>query len=110
MCPLAPSFPTEGGRIAVQLFANAIPGMSEISYVDGFIKLNDGFKLSPRRDFLLRVRGVALHELGKVSLVANAKNDRSAFYLAENHDTLKSDSMKYETSKNISESQESKNY
>jgi len=73
------------GRAAFQFSSRSIPAMKELSLVDGFIKLNDsntvGF--STRRDILLRVRGVMIHSIGRLSLVSNAPTARSAFVVLD---------------------------
>jgi hypothetical protein len=56
--------------------------MKELSLIDGFIKLYDSNTVgySTRRDVLLRVRGVLIHSIGQMSLVANtASAGRAAF-------------------------------
>ena len=72
------------GRAAFQLFSRAVPGMHEISLVDGFLKLYDSNILgySTHKDILLRVRGVLIHAIGRVSLVANANHGRSVLVLS----------------------------
>ena len=69
------------GRAAFQLYARSVPAIQEISLVDGFVKLYDSNTVgySTRRDILLRVTGVIVHSIGRVSLVANAPIGRSAF-------------------------------
>jgi len=63
----------ETGRVAFQLYSQPIPAMSQLSIVDGVVKLYDGMHSSttvPRpNDVLLRVRGVMIHGVGKMSLV-----------------------------------------
>ena len=87
--PYAPQGPTsvtltrDSGRAAFQLFSRSIPAMKELSLVDGFVKLYDSNSpgYSTRKDILLRVRGVIIHNIGRLSLVANANANRSAFVL-----------------------------
>jgi len=75
--PTAPQTPTlsltnKAGRAALQLYSRPIPAMTEISIVDGLVKLYDGMTssfVSRRTDVLLRVRGVMIHGIGKLSLV-----------------------------------------
>lgn len=67
----------DGGKIVAQLFSNSIPGMSEISFLDGFIRLN---KVS-QNNILLRVRGVAVHKLGKISLISEVLPRRSVLFI-----------------------------
>ena len=62
------------GRIAFQLYSRPIPAMNELSLIDGLVKLYDGTTtsfVSQRTDILLRVRGVIVHGIGKVSLVTS---------------------------------------
>lgn len=64
----------ETGRIAFQLYSRSIPAMNELSLIDGLVKLYDGTPtsfVSQRTDILLRVRGVIVHSIGKVSLVTS---------------------------------------
>lgn len=70
----------EGGKLSLTLYQKAIPGMSEISLVDGFIKMQS-ISISSRSDFSLRVRGVMIHRLGTLSLVANANIGRSVMFI-----------------------------
>jgi hypothetical protein len=59
--------------------------MKELSLVDGFIKLYDSNTVgySTRRDILLRVRGVIIHSIGRISLVSNASPGRSALVISD---------------------------
>jgi len=66
------SFTRENGRVAIQLYSHPIPAMNELSAVDGLVKLFDGASsgfVSRQTDVLLRVRGVMIHSIGKMSLV-----------------------------------------
>jgi hypothetical protein len=71
------------GRAAFQLYSRSVPAMKEISILDGFLKLYDSDTVgySSRRDILLRVSGVIIHSLGRISLVSNASPGRSAFVI-----------------------------
>jgi hypothetical protein len=65
----------EAGRVAFQLYSRPIPAMTELSIVDGLVKLYDGMTtsfVSRRTDVLLRVRGVIIHSSGKMSLVSSS--------------------------------------
>lgn len=65
----------EAGRAAFQLYSRPIPAMTELSIVDGLVKLYDGMTttfVSRRTDVLLRVRGVIIHGSGKMSLVSSS--------------------------------------
>jgi hypothetical protein len=68
--------------------------MKELSLVDGFVKLYDSTSAgySTRKDILLRVRGVLIHSIGKISLVSNGHLNRSALVIGssdgDNHDNL----------------------
>lgn len=74
----------EQGRAAFQFYSRSIPAMKELSLVDGFIKLYDSNTVgySTRRDMLLRVRGVIIHSIGRISLVSNASPGRSALVIS----------------------------
>lgn len=72
------------GRVAFQLFSRKLPTLRELSLVDGFVKLYDSDHsqgYSTRQDVLLRVRGVLVHGIGRLSLVANADVTRSALVM-----------------------------
>ena len=84
-----PTLPSEGGKAALQLYSTPIFGMNEISYIDGFVKLFDGTSLSSRNDVLLRVRGIALHSIGRLSLLTNTKAERSAMYIQQEDVSIK---------------------
>ncbi|KAL3810874.1 hypothetical protein ACHAXA_003396 [Cyclostephanos tholiformis] len=69
------SLTKEAGRAAFQLYSRPIPVMNELSIVDGLVKLYDGTTTSfvaQRTDVLLRVRGVIIHGIGKLSLVTSS--------------------------------------
>jgi hypothetical protein len=56
--------------------------MTELSIVDGLVKLYDGMTtsfVSRRTDVLLRVRGVIVHGVGKISLVSSSTTAAEAF-------------------------------
>ncbi|CAB9530588.1 DSC E3 ubiquitin ligase complex subunit 1 [Seminavis robusta] len=76
------------GRAAFQLFSRSIPAMQEISLVDGFLKLYDSNMpgYSTHKDILLRVRGVLIHSIGRMSLVSNAGPGRSVLVLSDEKD------------------------
>ena len=72
------SLTKENGRVAIQLYSHPIPVMNEISVVDGLVKLFDGTSsgfVSRQTDVLLRVRGVMIHGIGKMSLVTTFPSD-----------------------------------
>ena len=73
----------DDGRAAFQLFGRRIVGMKELSYVSGFLKLYDSTAAgySTRKDVLLRVQGVLIHSIGRMSLVANTNEDAMAFVI-----------------------------
>lgn len=75
----------EHGRAAFQFYSRSIPAMKELSLVDGFVKLYDSNTVgySTRRDMLLRVRGVLIHSIGRISLVSNASPGRSALVILD---------------------------
>jgi hypothetical protein len=65
------------GKIAFQLYSKAVPAMKELTLIDGFVKVFDSNAVvgySTRKDILLRVRGVMIHSLGRLSLVANPRS------------------------------------
>ena len=74
----------DSGRAAFQLYARTVHGITELSLVDGFVKLYDSNSVgySTRRDLLIRVNGVLVHATGKLSLVSNADHDRSALVIS----------------------------
>jgi hypothetical protein len=73
----------DSGRAAFQFFSRSIPSMQELSLVDGFIKIYDSTSpgYSTRKDILLRVRGVLIHAIGRLSLVSNVDVSRSVLVL-----------------------------
>ena len=73
----------EYGRVAFQFYARAVPAMHELSIIDGFVKLYDSNSLgySTGRDVLLRVHGVLIHALGKISLTSAPSMGRSALII-----------------------------
>jgi hypothetical protein len=73
----------DNGHAAFQLYSRSIPSMKELSLVDGFVKLYDSTSAgySTRKDILLRVRGVLIHSIGKISLVSNGHLNRSALVI-----------------------------
>ena len=75
----------EHGRAAFQFYSRSVPAMKELSLVDGFVKLYDSNTVgySTRRDMLLRVRGVLIHSIGRISLVSNADPGRSALIVSD---------------------------
>jgi transmembrane E3 ubiquitin-protein ligase len=84
--PSKVSLAKDHGRAAFQFYSRSVPGMKELSLVDGFIKLYDSNTIgySTRRDILLRARGVLIHSIGRISLVSNAPLGRSAFVVSDN--------------------------
>ena len=68
------------GRAAFQLYSRTVPAMKELSIVGGFVKLYDSNTVgySTRRDILLRVHGVLIHSIGRISLVANMNSEGRA--------------------------------
>lgn len=78
----------DSGRAAFQLFSRSVPAMQEISLVDGFLKLYDSNMpgYSTHKDILLRVKGVLIHGIGRMSLVSNANHGRSVLVLGETPD------------------------
>jgi len=82
------SLSKSSGRAAFQLYARSIPAMTQLSLIEGFVKLYDGENtaFSTRKDLLMRVRGIVVHSIGKVSLVANAGRGRSAMVVRTDSD------------------------
>jgi len=75
-------FSKEEGSILIRLYTRTIAGMTAVSLVDGIVNLydvNDRSFTSNMKHLSLRVRGIVVHSLGKVSLVANDNSLRSAF-------------------------------
>ena len=66
----------QNGKVAFQLYSRKIPAMTEMSLVEGFIKLYDSNMngVSTQHDLLLRVRGIHLHSIGQLSLSGSARN------------------------------------
>ena len=62
------------GKAYFHFYKRSIPGMTSLSLLDGYLKLSDisdaGFA-SPLKNLLVRVQGILIHPLGKISLVAN---------------------------------------
>eukprot|EP00980_Cylindrotheca_fusiformis_P006491 scaffold1378_cov137-Cylindrotheca_fusiformis.AAC.4 len=71
------------GRVAFQLYSRSVPAMKEISIIDGLVKMYDSNTIgySTRRDILLRVNGVLIHSLGRISLVSKSTPGRSALVI-----------------------------
>ena len=98
------------GRAALQLYSRSIPGMKELSLVDGFVKLYNGaYASSPfggsssyaattsttKQDVLIRVRGVLLHGIGRLSLISSQiPASRSALVLEPSYDAKEDDSQR----------------
>ncbi len=86
--PLPPklSLARTSGKIVFQLYSKAVPAMKEMSLIDGYVKVCDTNSVgySTRRDILLRVHGVLIHSLGRLSLVANPRSSgRAALILGD---------------------------
>lgn len=86
------------GRAAFQFYSRSIPAMKELSLVDGFLKLYDSKTVgySSRRDILMRVRGVILHSIGRISLVSNAAPGRAALVIGTEEDVAPDDKHEVE--------------
>lgn len=70
------------GSVVIRLYTRKVTGMNQVSLVDGIVILydvNDRSFTSHMKHLTLRVRGIVLHSLGKISLVANDGPLRSAF-------------------------------
>mmetsp|Transcript_738 Transcript_738/g.810 ORF Transcript_738/g.810 Transcript_738/m.810 type:complete len:1236 (+) Transcript_738:144-3851(+) len=86
------SLTKSSGKAALQLYSKSVPAMKELSLIEGVVKLYDSNTVgySTRRDILLRVHGVLIHSLGRISLVANPKSiGRTALVISDhsNHDS-----------------------
>lgn len=69
------------GSIIIRLYTRTIAGMTAVSLVDGIVNLydvNDRSFTSNLKHLTLRVKGIVVHSIGKVSLVANDDPLRSA--------------------------------
>jgi hypothetical protein len=78
------------GSVVIRLYTRKVTGMNQVSLVDGIVILydvNDRSFTSHMKHLTLRVRGIVLHSLGKISLVANDGPLRSAFVV--NHGNSK---------------------
>lgn len=79
------------GRVALRLYARAVPGMMELSVVDGSVKLLDRSSHivalggnGVGDDVVIRVRGVLFHRVGILSLVsASAPVTHAALVMQE---------------------------
>jgi hypothetical protein len=93
------------GRAAFQLFSRTVPAMKEVSIVDGFVKLYDSNTVgySTRRDLLLRVHGVLIHSLGRMSLVANTQKPGRAALVFSKYVELHSDIEAHEDRRRLQE-------
>ena len=75
-------FTKEEGSTIMRLYSRPIAGMQEVSLLDGIVHLydvNDRGFTSHMKHLTLRVRGVIIHSIGKISLVGNDGPWRSAF-------------------------------
>ncbi len=80
--PLPIEVTNEKGTAVIRLYSRPIVGMNELSLLDGIVNLydvNDRSFTSQMKHLTLRVRGVNIHALGKISLVANDGPLRSVF-------------------------------
>jgi len=87
---MQPLYITESnGKLHFHFYSRPIPGMKEMSLIHGFMKIRDmndlGFT-NPKKHLFLQVRGVILHSIGKISLVANDGLLRSALFLFDEQD------------------------
>ena len=81
--PVTVTLTQDAGRVVFQFFSRSVPSMKEISLVDGFVKIYDSNSIgySTRKDILLRVRGVLIHSIGRLSLVSTTKVAKSVLYV-----------------------------
>lgn len=94
------------GRAAFQFYSRQIPAMKELSLVEGLVKLYDSSTVgySTRRDILLRARGVMIHSIGRLSLVANADPGRSAFVVFDDEKKEEEDDERASSHRRLQES------
>jgi hypothetical protein len=87
--PFAVTLTHNHGRVAFQIFSRKVYALKELSLVDGFVKLYDSNTqgYSTRKDILLRVRGVMIHGIGRLSLVGNVPIQRSALVIPNSSNT-----------------------
>ena len=107
--PLPLEVTNEKGSIIIRLYSRPIDGMNEISLIDGIVNLydvNDRSFTSQMKHLTLRVRGVVIHSLGRISLVANDGPLRSVFVVknyddvdVETHDDVGADADAGDTSR-----------
>jgi hypothetical protein len=98
--PAKLSLTKTSGKIAFQLYSKAVPAMKELSLIDGYIKVCDSDTVGypTRRDVLLRVHGVLIHSLGRLSLVANPRStERAALLINDVNEAHLNTSTKQET-------------
>ncbi len=81
--PVAIPLTQDSGRAVFQFFSRSVPAMKELSLVDGFIKIYDSNSIgySTRKDILLRVRGVLIHSIGRLSLVSSTEVSQTVIYV-----------------------------
>ena len=93
--PTSLTLTRDNGRAAFQLFGQRIVGMKELSYVSGFLKLYDSTSTgySTRKDVLLRVQGVLIHSIGRLSLVANMNEDAVALVIDPSYNSNNDNNM-----------------
>jgi hypothetical protein len=86
------SLTKSSGKAAFQLYSKSVPAMKELSLIEGVVKLYDSNTVgySTRRDILLRVHGVLIHSLGRLSLVANPKSTGRAALIINGRPNAKS--------------------
>ncbi|GAX26600.1 hypothetical protein FisN_21Lh067 [Fistulifera solaris] len=90
--PVAIPLTQDSGRAVFQFFSRSVPAMKELSLVDGFIKIYDSNSIgySTRKDILLRVRGVVIHSIGRLSLVSTTEVSQTVMYVpGDERETVK---------------------
>ena len=82
-----PSLPLtrDEGRLTFQIYSKPIPAVHQLSLLDGYITLSDktGLVFNTVRDIKIRVRGVIIHSIGKISMVSNDGYGRSGLVLVD---------------------------
>lgn len=82
------SLTQSSGRATFQFYSRPIPDMREFSIVEGLVKIYDSNSIgySTRRDVIIRVRGVLIHQVGTVSLFSTSSLSRSSLTIVGGKD------------------------
>ncbi len=82
--PLPLDVANDEGSVVIRLYSRSITGMLHLSLIDGIVNMydvNNRSFASQMKHLTIRVRGVLIHSLGRMSLVANDGQSRSVFVL-----------------------------